>query len=1225
MSNYRDQSAKYEFAGMCPGRPPDRMPQGRCAYAQNLRFYEAGAPQPRPGTTVLNATALDQTFVHTIAQLNDSIPGAATPVELLVGAGTKLYRSAGVGGAITEIDSGYSGNRMSMVPWRPNATPSPWMYVYDSSRSRKAAIGGDVRNIGIVPPNSPPTIALGAVNNVIVDETISGAGWTTSGGASGLGASDRLSTSILEIAYDAGTTGWASFVPGEIPLGPVGLILEVGGSSETVMVEDAINLAYSTAAVTIADIAYDSGTSGPCTVQPSSAIVGLVAGAILTDGSIVMRVSSVSNGPNGVQTFRTSTATTASPGDSLLGLFALRAYFANNHAPTNSLRSSLFTFTNNGTGAITKAVNLNLGKIGGRATQPSDLFRIGFGSSSMAAVTSVSLQLDVSDGTFSSQYFEYNFSPVQLYPSLDGQITQLEFAIADLVAVGSTELATLSNVVAIRVQVVTTSSVTITVSGWWLGGTYGPEVTSAEQPYEVVYTYLSSATGAESNASPISRIGLSPSNEQMVYGATQSSDPQVDTIRFYRRGGGLSTWNLAVSTPNSATPSAIDVFDDSYVGQQPVLDQDVFVPFPVIDLPRSGTCNVQGTAVSWVSGDTFNTSWAAGGAIEINGTIYELYGSPDSTTMLNIQETAGFQTGVAFTFQQPLITGQPLPAVWGPYQGVFMGCGDPYNPGYLYWTNGNDPDACGDDTNIEACSPSEPLVSGCMYNGRSYLLSSARMFIVTPNGNLPTGQPNFQVQDVPNSKGLLAPSLLTVGPEMFFVASDGIYASSGGAPRSLTDADLRPLFPKEGQPGVSITVGQDTVVAPDLSNLSNAEKSSLTYADQYLYFDYIGIDGQQHTLVLDLVMGGWSCDVFTFPVRPTCHYSPQQSGIASTIVGSNDGRLYLATGDQDSGSDFTCVLSTPSYDRGTARGSAFFADFGFRTFSSTGGSLTTLVYLDEYSGSATPSPVTVTAPAGYSYFTNDILAANIGVGGRVARNIAFRHSWAASTGNRVLDVTYGFVEQPDLTVARAVYISDLGSRSKKFIQGCRVEISTLNAAKTFTVYADGAQAATFSVTSATQTIIPVSFASPFNAYDVQLVGDGTPCYLFDVQWVFDVLPDAATTWETETFGYNLTSYMFMRYGRVRLQSAADVTMTVTTDGAPQPTVLTIQNTNGQILRRYVEFQPLKFQSCSFKFTSAQPFSLFVEDLEVYGKTMNGESLVRLRPFGGESNQTGARI
>lgn len=66
-----------------------------------------------------------------------------------------------------------------------------------------------------------------------------------------------------------------------------------------------------------------------------------------------------------------------------------------------------------------------------------------------------------------------------------------------------------------------------------------------------------------------------------------------------------------------------------------------------LNLNGSGTVNTSGTAVTWVSGTTFQSEWA-GGAIVINGNNFTIL-TVNSSTSITLTATAGTNTGVSYT------------------------------------------------------------------------------------------------------------------------------------------------------------------------------------------------------------------------------------------------------------------------------------------------------------------------------------------------------------------------------------------------------------------------------------------------------------------------------------------------------------------------------------------------------------------------------------------------
>lgn len=102
--------------------------------------------------------------------------------------------------------------------------------------------------------------------------------------------------------------------------------------------------------------------------------------------------------------------------------------------------------------------------------------------------------------------------------------------------------------------------------------------------YDWRYTYYSSLTGAESNPSPTNPTGLALSGgKRALVSVVASSDPQVDTIRLYRRGGtNTSIWRLTTTSTNT-TGTITDNNADSVIALSTALRTDNYVPFTSVD------------------------------------------------------------------------------------------------------------------------------------------------------------------------------------------------------------------------------------------------------------------------------------------------------------------------------------------------------------------------------------------------------------------------------------------------------------------------------------------------------------------------------------------------------------------------------------------------------------------------------------------------------------------
>jgi hypothetical protein len=209
----------FQIDGVDVVHPPDRMPERKFPYALNARSVLEGTATSRPGYGApVNAAPFDQHNVHSIRRMNNYLPGASPAYRRFVGAGTKLYSAdAGL------IDTGYSGNPLSMVLWRPDQSVEPWMYIGDSQRMRKCRMNGATQTnyqVGIAPPTVAPGIALSAPKYTIVDDFITITNWGWSGTVTGSGAAAPREiqrnvplASIGYINYDTGSTGWANVAP----------------------------------------------------------------------------------------------------------------------------------------------------------------------------------------------------------------------------------------------------------------------------------------------------------------------------------------------------------------------------------------------------------------------------------------------------------------------------------------------------------------------------------------------------------------------------------------------------------------------------------------------------------------------------------------------------------------------------------------------------------------------------------------------------------------------------------------------------------------------------------------------------------------------------------------------------------------------------------------------------------------------------------------------------
>ena len=184
-----------------------------------------------------------------------------------------------------------------------------------------------------------------------------------------------------------------------------------------------------------------------------------------------------------------------------------------------------------------------------------------------------------------------------------------------------------------------------------------PLPANVRQEVQYRYVYRSTATGAQSNPSPESTAESVPVTANTIT-SVWSNDPQVDVVDYYRIDSVTANFtyvgtgpndnaNNPFTTPGNNTPIT-DSLTDTQLSNQ-LLNYDNFEPFPSIDLPQKGICNVSGGVITWVSGGAiggsavgFNPRWLAGTTI--------LIGSPTSLAYVFISRPypAEFQAGYTY-------------------------------------------------------------------------------------------------------------------------------------------------------------------------------------------------------------------------------------------------------------------------------------------------------------------------------------------------------------------------------------------------------------------------------------------------------------------------------------------------------------------------------------------------------------------------------------------------
>jgi hypothetical protein len=836
-------------------RPVDSIKQLQYPLLKNVRTYQIGRLEPRPGLTLIGSVTGP---VHSIRRLNN--PRTADWTRI-IGSGTVLSFGQA---SFTQISTGFSGNPLALVPYRPTQSPDPWMYVMDSNKQVKVDVDGNLNSVGLPPPTNYPTVTRAATHfKAILDADTNTTGWTAGPSFVGgiVGNVTNVSTTIAAIKYDSGATGWAVIQPTAFTGISEGRIVKIT-AEQTVVVSASEGSASST---TISSIAATPSDATLFAIVLAAAPLELAANGLIENTTIgeTVRIIAVVDGPADVKTILCKPAGAWAAGNTVFIRPSFRCYLAGTFAAGASI-------TNTG---IESGVNITedyslpfTGYTTSPIFAPLDLSKI---TSTIAATKDsyISLRLTltrpndltslrvllgckntaVHADMFTTDYFYKDFTPADVT-----ETGILNVKIAEWVPVGSPNWETIYHFelqATIRPpnNAEERGSVTniyshMLIDSMYLAGEPGPDMGKLGQPYIYRYRARVNSTGAVSNWSPPTweAFDLRGETPSIAVPAQYTLATEADYIDFQRRGGTIpDKWYYVGSVLNSAVPvSFVDKYTDDVIIANPSEDQLHYQLWPTIGAQVTGT-TVKVTGVVVTSAAAFSTSWAPLTPIEIAGVFYTIR-AVYSTSALELYESAAAAGAVTFRVPEPILQAQPLPCFWGPIGNTLFACGDPTNPQRLYWTSLGS----ADDTTIanwtDITSPSEPLMNGVIYNGRSYVWSSERFFQILPDKNDELGNPiSWTYVEVPNGKGLFGRWSFTgvqtpPGFILYWLGREGIYKTDGGAPVSITDEDMRPLFPNEGNLGVTVNG-----IAPPNVIAAQAANHRLAYIDDYLYYDYV--------------------------------------------------------------------------------------------------------------------------------------------------------------------------------------------------------------------------------------------------------------------------------------------------------------------------------------------------------------------------------------------------
>lgn len=786
----------------------------------------------------------------------------------------------------------------------------------------------------------------------------------------------------------------------------------------------------------------------------------------------------------------------------------------------------------------------------------------------------------------------------------DSQWHEIRFRRGDCVRVGSQWNLGWAAINKFRLELTTTASASanvIEVNSFSVWGGYSPDIGDIGAPYLFRYRYRSSVTGAKSNWSPATRSGIISTRQYINISCTSTSLPDIDLIDVQRWGGTITSWADVGTIPKASSPFVDTVSDNAARATLPDSELDTnYQPWVVAQPPKTGTATtVAGTLIK-DSGTNFDTAWVKGTTVKVKG-LYTSIRKVWTTSLMEVEDAVASGSSLAWEITEPFKASQPLPCLWGPYNGWFFACGDSQNPGRLYYSNKNDPDTTQDTFYIEITSPSDPLQNGVMYNGHCYVFSSEKMYEIIEIS--PDGQ--FVYQETPAGKGMMFRWGICVGPYIWFLSKDGIYQTDGGQAISITDDTLYPLFPHEGQVGSTV----NGFLAPNMISGQDAN-FRLSYYDDYLYFDYIDTAAARRTLVYSAGsdVKGWFPDVYTPGI--TYHYGEEGEGIHNLLLCGADNttaKLYSYGGLTDNGTAVSWHAREPSFDAGDRRADKIYGDFILNA-NPGGGTINVAAGVNNYSTITTLNSTTMTGGS-QAQKVFDILSGN----GVEARNFAIDLS-GTGTLPKIYITEPSHSPRPEDTYLRALIYDDCEYPGEKFFQGIEIETDTDNAVRTARIeYDGGTLGATLSIQHNGQIMKPYSFPSGFTAHMVRIIPtDGNFWKQFLAKWIWEPEPPLVSTWESQQTSHGHVGYIHLKCIWITHTSTADLTLTITRMDDNTSQTFTIPNSGGVRGREsYILLGPAYFckgKTFKYKLTQADsvPFRVYLDNCGVMLKPWGSE-------------------
>jgi len=417
--------------------------------------------------------------------------------------------------------------------------------------------------------------------------------------------------------------------------------------------------------------------------------------------------------------------------------------------------------------------------------------------------------------------------------------------------------------------------------------------------------------------------------------------------------------------------------------------------------------------------------------------------------------------------------------------------GDPVNGGTLYFSNTSNLDSASDQNSIELCGPTEPLVCGEVWNGLVFAGSRENVYLTRYAFLQSTGSAPYQYSRLPSGTGFWSRWTICRGSDgIYALGRDGIYKFSEQGGVNITDPQMYPLFPHDGQPAQAVN-GYNPV------DMAQINFMRLSYLDQQLSFIYLDTSGNQMEMRFEISRGRWFIHQYGDPLSLRYLNEPSVSNpnnLSILELSRTSGLLYQAGGSDDNGVPITTTVQLPYLDGGDERAQKLPVDYMIDADGT--GTITTQQFYNNGVASLAPANVVAVGVRAQSL----VNASSVPAGLQLYRNASMLMTWTGGpAGPRVYSWEPAWYLQPYLSLRITTQIIEFafpGYKSwRRLYPGM---IST--ASVTFTIYCQNGRTfvVTIPSTNGQFAIMPQMLPQAIKdlAFGLELDGGGVEFALF---------------------------------------------------------------------------------------------------------------------------------